>query len=424
MFENKLYVHGGLDIQKGSLETMYELDLSTLADLENENPDDRQRCQWRLVNQLGKKDQQPGPVAHHTACVYKDQLLLFGGNNYQRTILIADPNNDNSEKTYRPLFSFNLKTCTWSHLKTKGDVVIPRDEHTAVIDEHTSQMIVFGGFEEGTRTNEIVIYNMQKMIWQHMKLPKNSKAPCPRSGHAATLFKCVMYVFGGKSGNSTKLNDLWGYSLSNNSWSQITPTDEIVPEVRSGHTLTMCENNIIVFGGIHSVTKEMNDVYAFCIPQKRWINLCEQVGGSPIRNQTRNSMFNDQKGFTRDQATPPPVEATPLKENNAEMTSSIKKQPTRGKSSATPGKRGSSAMKNAARRRQSSNKESTTARQNQVHVPVYAGTVTLNDPISVQMQSTFLIKNHNDANFDSYLYMMRRRKQIALATQNMNSNTQ
>lgn len=40
------------------------------------------------------------------------------------------------------------------------------------------------------------------------------------------------------------------------------------------------------------------------------------------------------------------------------------------------------------------------------------------------MQSTFLIKNHNDANFDSYLYMMRRRKQIALATQNMNSNTQ
>lgn len=138
-------------------------------------------------------------------------MLLFGGNNYQRTIQISDPNNEDSEKSYRPLFSFNLKTQTWTHLKTKGELIKPRDEHTAVIDEHTQQMIVFGGFEEGSRTNDIVIYNLQKMVWQHVKIAKNSKQPCPRSGHSATLFKGIMYIFGGKSGNSTKLNDLWAY---------------------------------------------------------------------------------------------------------------------------------------------------------------------------------------------------------------------
>lgn len=50
--------------------------------------------------------------------------------------------------------------------------------------------------------------------------------------------------------------------------------------------------------------------------------------------------------------------------------------------------------------------------------------VELNDPISVQMQSTFMIKNHNDANFESYLLMMRRRKQLALQTQNLNSTAE
>jgi hypothetical protein len=36
--------------------------------------------------------------------------------------------------------------------------------------------------------------------------------------------------------------------------------------------------------------------------------------------------------------------------------------------------------------------------------------VNLNDPTSVTMQSSFLIKNHASANFDNYLLMMRKRK--------------
>ena len=36
--------------------------------------------------------------------------------------------------------------------------------------------------------------------------------------------------------------------------------------------------------------------------------------------------------------------------------------------------------------------------------------VKLNDATSVMMQDSFLIKNHNNANFDSYYQMMRKRK--------------
>jgi len=40
----------------------------------------------------------------------------------------------------------------------------------------------------------------------------------------------------------------------------------------------------------------------------------------------------------------------------------------------------------------------------------YNGIVKLNDATSVMMQDSFLIKNHNNANFDSYYQMMKKRK--------------
>jgi hypothetical protein len=49
----------------------------------------------------------------------------------------------------------------------------------------------------------------------------------------------------------------------------------------------------------------------------------------------------------------------------------------------------------------------------------------LNDPSSVRMQGSFLIKNHLEANFESYLTMMRRRRQFnanGIITQNSQMN--
>jgi len=40
-YNGKLYVFGGLDIQKGCLETLYELDLNSIACLENESIEER-----------------------------------------------------------------------------------------------------------------------------------------------------------------------------------------------------------------------------------------------------------------------------------------------------------------------------------------------------------------------------------------------
>jgi hypothetical protein len=48
----------------------------------------------------------------------------------------------------------------WSQIKTRGDSVTHRDEHTAVIEKDKGQMVIFGGFSQGTRTNEVAIFNI------------------------------------------------------------------------------------------------------------------------------------------------------------------------------------------------------------------------------------------------------------------------
>ncbi len=98
VFENKLYIYGGLDIQNGSLNNLWELNLSTLNELQSEDPEDRERCSWQSIPINGKV--QPGPVAYHTSVVYKEQMFLFGGNNYNKTVLVSDPHSDTAEKIY------------------------------------------------------------------------------------------------------------------------------------------------------------------------------------------------------------------------------------------------------------------------------------------------------------------------------------
>jgi N-acetylneuraminic acid mutarotase len=159
-----------------------------------------------------------------------------------------------------------MKTFTWNPIKTRGDIVKPRDEHSAVVDEANSAMVVFGGFEEGERTNETIIYNLKTNVWTKVKLTDSAKRPCPRSGHSACVSGHTMYVFGGKSDNSHKLNDLWAFDMQSHSWSQVNPVDDEMPETRSGHSAIIYHKIMIIFGGIFEVTRELNDVLAFSIP--------------------------------------------------------------------------------------------------------------------------------------------------------------
>lgn len=165
MYEDKLYIYGGLDIQKGNLDSLWQFDLKQLSLLEGVEGPDKETCCWKLIEQHGARNAMPGPVAYHSSVVYKEHMFLFGGNNYGQTISL----HLNAAPTYQPLFQLSMRTFAWAQVRGRGDEVKPRDEHSAVLDESSGTMIIFGGFAEGERTNEVCLYNIQKNIWSRTK---------------------------------------------------------------------------------------------------------------------------------------------------------------------------------------------------------------------------------------------------------------
>ena len=136
-------------------------------------------------------------------------MYLFGGNNYkQKTIGSSEP------LISTHLHYLNMKTFGWSQIKTKGDSVPQRDEHTTVLDKETGHMVIFGGFCQGTRTNDVAIFNIPANIWTNVKIHRGDPVPCARSGHSAAIYKGQMYIFGGKNDDAEKLDDLWVFNIA------------------------------------------------------------------------------------------------------------------------------------------------------------------------------------------------------------------
>ena len=86
VFDKRLFVFGGLDIREGSLNSLFELSLQCLGELNNDELGSpggapmQSNFRWRLVQTSGNNAHIPGNIAYHSSCVYKENMYLFGGN--------------------------------------------------------------------------------------------------------------------------------------------------------------------------------------------------------------------------------------------------------------------------------------------------------------------------------------------------------
>ena len=133
-------------------------------------------------------------------------------------------------------------------------------------------MIVFGGFVDGDRVNTVFRFNFKTSEWRSVGLGEVN--PSPRASHSATIADNYMYVFGGKDNDDEKLNDLWRLDLDTDVWEQIiaAPGSQ-KPIGRYGHSSATYNGHLIVFGGIHEITKELNDMYIFNLKTNVWRRL-------------------------------------------------------------------------------------------------------------------------------------------------------
>jgi N-acetylneuraminic acid mutarotase len=100
----------------------------------------------------------------------------------------------------------------------------------------------------------------------------SEECPEPRAGHSAILFEDKMYVYGGKNEENNKLNDFWSFDLTTFEWQRLADADNVGLS-RSGHSVCVYENHMIVFGGIHEITKELDDMFAYSFRDQKWVSL-------------------------------------------------------------------------------------------------------------------------------------------------------
>lgn len=82
------------------------------------------------------------------------------------------------------------------------------DSHSACLyeDGNVGHMVVFGGFIQGDRSNEVYILNLNSQKWKNART--TGIKPVPRSNHSAVIYRDSVYIFGGSNDEGEKLNDL------------------------------------------------------------------------------------------------------------------------------------------------------------------------------------------------------------------------
>ncbi len=78
-------------------------------------------------------------------------------------------------------------------------------------------------------------------------------------------------MFGGKDAEN-RLNDLWEFNMTDFKFREMDKAGDIPPE-RNGHTMEHFEGKLYVFGGIHDITWELDDLHIYKLEKNRWTTL-------------------------------------------------------------------------------------------------------------------------------------------------------
>ena len=153
----------------------------------------------------------------------------------------------------------------WSKLKQTGDIPKPRDDH-AQCQISDNEFVIFGGFVEGSRTNET--YRCQKtgstLNWTCIGNEEGAELPMERASHSMVHYEGKCYIYGGMDDDNNKLGDVWELDLTSACFRHLElGAASYQPIGRSGHSANIYNGRMYIFGGIYELAKEINEMMMF-----------------------------------------------------------------------------------------------------------------------------------------------------------------
>ena len=114
-----------------------------------------------------------------------------------------------------------------------------------------------------------------------------------------TIDNNTLYIFGGKN-DSNRLNDLWAFSLADCKFTKL-PDEGELPAVRNGHTMNHYNGKLYVFGGIHDITWELDDLHIYNLKTNKWTTLEHD---SPRKVEKKTKEENNEKVKEKEKVSP------------------------------------------------------------------------------------------------------------------------
>ncbi|KAM3685195.1 hypothetical protein ACB098_11G103300 [Castanea mollissima] len=155
----------------------------------------------------------------------------------------------------------------------------PRSGHTAV-NIGKSKVVVFGGLVDKKFLSDIVVYDVDNKLWFQPECTgsgsEDQVGPSPRAFHIAVAIDCHMFVFGGRYG-SKRLGDFWVLDTDIWQWSELTSFGDL-PSPRDFAAASAIGNRKIVMYGGWDGKRWLSDVYVLDTISLEWMEL--SVSGS------------------------------------------------------------------------------------------------------------------------------------------------
>ena len=147
---------------------------------------------------------------------------------------------------------------TWKRIPT--DIILPRSSHSLSIIKNKAY--IFGGEQQPREPvdNLVHVFTLQfpvnaEVDYQAIRAKSTADdggVPCPRVGHTASVVDDRIYVFGGRGGKAMKPLEengrVWVFDTKTNQWSYLDPTKGTpYPAARSYHSSTSTDHPISTF---------------------------------------------------------------------------------------------------------------------------------------------------------------------------------
>lgn len=186
VYNGKMIIFGGKCGGRNSnkrLADMYAFDLAS--------------GEWSIIDVKGDI---PSSRSAHTAVVYFDKMLMFGGR-------------DADGKCCEDLYEFCFTTSEWQRINHgPSNQLFMRARHSVVV--HNDRLITFAGWNGKKKLNDMFQYNLDSQTFQmvHDSDENDPRLPCRRECHTAVVVGNTMLLFGGRF-RGLFMNDVCEFDL-------------------------------------------------------------------------------------------------------------------------------------------------------------------------------------------------------------------